>query len=369
MTTRYLGNMPIHFPNNQVLITGASGWLGHGLLRVLTQGLPEVEALRTPPDVRIRALVEPTQDIRTLQAEYPQIEFIAGDLRRPDDCRRFCEGAAGATVLHLVGLIHPRRIRELYDINVECTRNLHTAAIEAGIKRIVSMSSNSPAGCNPNREHRFTEQSPYNPYMHYGRAKMQMEQLIQSIHATGNIETVVIRATWFYGPFHPPRQSLFFRMVRDGQAPIIGSGENLRSMSCVYNVCHALILAATTDKANGELYWIADERAYTMNEIVDTVERLLETEFGQTCRHKRLRLPNLACEVARFIDGCLQSVGLYHQKIHVLSEMNKHIACSIEKARQELGYHPAFGLEEGIRRSLQQMHDNGEFNDGAAHSQ
>ena len=44
------------------------------------------------------------------------------------------------------------------------------------------------------------------------------------------------------------------------------------------------------------------------------------------------------------------------QKIHVLSEMNKTIACSIEKAGRELGYDPQIELEEGMRRSLAEMY-------------
>jgi nucleoside-diphosphate-sugar epimerase len=92
-----------------------------------------------------------------------------------------------------------------------------------------------------------------------------------------------------------------------------------------------------------------------MNEIVDTVERLMETEFGIACAHKRLKLPSLASEVAWLADKTLQGLGLYHQKIHVLSEMNKTIACSIDRARVELGYRPTVALEEGMRRSLQWM--------------
>ena len=48
----------------------------------------------------------------------------------------------------------------------------------------------------------------------------------------------------------------------------------------------------------------------------------------------------------------IQTLGFYQQKVHVLSEMNKNIACSIDKARQVLGYEPAIELEEGMRRSL-----------------
>jgi nucleoside-diphosphate-sugar epimerase len=112
------------------------------------------------------------------------------------------------------------------------------------------------------------------------------------------------------------------------------------------------LLAATVQTAAGKTYWIADKRPYSMNEIVDTVERLLETEFQQKCAHKRLRLPGAASSVAYVADSILQRAGIYHQKIHVLSEMNKTIACSVAKAEAELGYRPAVALEEGMRQSL-----------------
>src|SRR5436309_999171 len=90
------------------------------------------------------------------------------------------------------------------------------------------------------------------------------------------------------------------RLTASGFArpPIVGSGENLRSMSYIDNLCQGLLLAAAVERANGQIYWIADRRPYSMNEIVDTVERLLETEFGHKCAHKRLRLPSLASSIA-----------------------------------------------------------------------
>jgi nucleoside-diphosphate-sugar epimerase len=48
----------------------------------------------------------------------------------------------------------------------------------------------------------------------------------------------------------------------------------------------------------------------------------------------------------------LQNAGIYNQQIHVLSEMNLTIACSIERARRELGYEPLVSLREGMRRSV-----------------
>ena len=75
--------------------------------------------------------------------------------------------------------------------------------------------------------------------------------------------------------------------------------------------------------------------------------------------HKRMRLPGLASEVAYAIDATLQGMGVYHQKIHVLSEMNKTIACTVARAEKELGYDPKVELEEGMRRSIRWMLDNG----------
>jgi nucleoside-diphosphate-sugar epimerase len=342
-----------------VLVTGASGWLGGRLVDVLRNGLPDCARLARPaPGLRIRCLVPPREDAAWLQAAGGAVEVVRGDITRADDCAKLCEGAAGALAFHTAGIIHPRRVAEFYDVNVKGTVNLLQACVKAGVRRVVAVSSNSPCGTNPHPDHVFDEASPLRPYMHYGRSKMLMEAEVARFQQAGQIETVTIRAPWFYGPNQPPRQSQFFRMIRDGKAPIVGGGDNRRSMAYVDNLCQGLILAAITQRANGQVYWIADRQPYTMNEIVDTVERLLETEFGQTCAHRRLRLPGVASEVAWLADKTLQGAGLYNQKIHVLSEMNKTIACSVEKAEAELGYEPHISLEEGMRRSLRWVWDH-----------
>jgi nucleoside-diphosphate-sugar epimerase len=339
----------------RILVTGALGWLGTGLLQALVRGLADVEPLRDPdPDLEIRGLVLPGQR-PPAGLELPRVELIEGDLRNPADCARLCAGARDALLFHAAGVIHPHRVREFYQVNVEGTRNVLAAAVAAGVRRAVIVSSNSPCGTNPHPDHLFDETSPYRPYMHYGRSKMLMERAVEAM--AGTIETVVIRAPWFYGPWQPPRQTLFFRMVRDGKAPIVGGGTGLRSMTYIDNLCHGLLLAGGA-RARGRLYWIADERPYPMHEIVDTVERLLETEFGQTCAHRRLRLPGIASDLARLADRAIQAAGFYEQRIHVLSEMNQTIACSLERARRELGYAPRIALEEGMRRSLRWVFDH-----------
>ncbi len=349
----------MEFNANLVLVTGSLGWLGISLVTALVKGLPDCADLSQPQsNLKIRCLVLPGQDITPLKKLGDRLEIITGDLRNIQDCDRFCQDANNAIIFHTAGIIHPQKISEFYQVNLEGTKNLLNAAIKAGVKRAVIVSSNSPCGCNPHPDHLFDEDSPYNPYMNYGKSKQEMELAVKDIQNTGKLETVIIRAPWFYGTNQPPRQTLFFQMIRDGKGPIVGDGNNLRSMAYTDNLCQGLILAAITAQANGQIYWIADEKPYSMQEIINTVEDLLESEFGQKCAHKRLKLPGIASEIALVCDSLLQSLGLYNQKIHVLSEMNKTIACSIAKAQRELNYQPKISLKEGMRRSLKWVFEN-----------
>ena len=332
-----------------VYLTGANGWLG----------LAVAEALGNKSDFLergLRGLVLPGKGHEAITQVSPRMEIQEGNLVSGEGLAEFFRGGKDGVLVHTAGIIHPQKVREFYDVNRDGTRKLMKAAIRAGVRRAVVVSSNSPCGCNPHPDHLFDEDSPYHPYMNYGKSKMEMEQLALDFHRRGEIEVVIVRAPWFYGPHQPPRQRLFFERVRDGKAPIVGSGENLRSMAYTENLAQGLLLAASVPAASGQTYWIADERPYSMNEIVDTIERLLETEFGQKCAHKRMRLPGLASEVALAADVVLQRLGLYQQKIHVLSEMNKTIACSVEKAKRELGYRPTIALEDGMRRGLAEIY-------------
>jgi nucleoside-diphosphate-sugar epimerase len=330
-------------------------------VETLLKGLPDVPSLAQPTaERRVRCLVLRGSDVAGLKALGEKVETIEGDLSDAASVEAFVAGAEGATLFHSAGIIHPTRgVKQLFEVNAGGTQRLVEAARRAKVRRMVHVSSNSPIGTNPRSDHVFDESAPYAPYMGYGKSKMLGEQLVRAANGDG-FETVVIRPPWFYGPGQPPRQALFFTMIKEGKAPLVGPGDNRRSMAYVDNICQGLLLCERVEKARGEVYWIADRRPYPMTEILDTIERVLERDFQVQVAHKRMRLPGFASDVAWLVDGLLQSMGLYHQKIHVLSEMNKTIACSIAKAERELGYDPKVDLEEGMRRSIRWMLDHGQ---------
>jgi len=341
--------------SNEIILTGTHGWLGSRMLYSLVHGLPDYPELAVEPGSRVRCFYrdgEPLVDVDGDEERNILVEPVFGDIARAEDCRRLFDGVSDGVLIHTAGVIHPNRVSDFYSTNVDGTLNLLRAASDAGCKRAVIVSSNSPIGCNPTPDHRFDEESPYNPYQGYGRSKMEMELRAKDVAAELGMELVIVRPPWFYGPFQPPRQTLFFTMIKEGKGPLVGDGSNQRSMAYVDNLCHGLALAAWQPQAAGNTYWLADAEPYEMATIIDTIESVLEQDFGMEVAHKRMRLPAIAGDVAYYVDAAVQATGLYHQKIHVLSEMNKNIACSIEKARKELGYEPKIALREGMRRSI-----------------
>jgi nucleoside-diphosphate-sugar epimerase len=152
------------------LITGTPGWLGTRLVQVLTGRVPELSALSQPDRTRrIRCLVMPGVDPSPLPAS-ERVELVAGDLRARDQVEAFCTDAAGATLYHCAGLVHPARyVRDLHDVDIDGTKHLLQAAERAGIGH--------------------------------------------EIQARGKLDTVILRPAWFYGPGQPERQTTFFRMI------------------------------------------------------------------------------------------------------------------------------------------------------------
>ena len=145
-------------------------------------------------------------------------------------------------------------------------------------------------------------------------------------------------------------------MIRKGKAPIVGSGKNKRSMAFTENLIQGMVLSAAKSISSGKTYWISDENPYTMNEIIDTIESIMVEKLNIKVNYGRMNLPNFVSNVAEKCDYFIQLFGLYNQKIHVLSEMNKNIACSIDKAVSDLGYSPEFSLKMGMEISLKEIY-------------
>lgn len=335
----------------RILLTGVPGWLGSRFLEVLIKGFNNEGPIN---DWKIRCLVLDGVDTSSIDSlsKIKQVEKVIGDVTKIETLKAAVKDID--IVFHMVGIIHPKRVKQFFEVNTAGTENMLKVSLEAGVKRFIYISSNSVGGTNDFRHKLMTEKDVLSPYMNYGLSKYYAECIVRNFQETGKIETVILRPCWFYGPNQPSRQTKFFKMIKKGNPIIFGNGLNLRSMSYVDNVSQAMLLATENEKANGQTYWVADARPYQTYEIYKAIAGLLEVK-----NFKPRYLPNFLSEVCLMADKMLQSVGKYITEIHVAGEMNKDIACSIEKARKELGYKPKIELEEGMRRSIEWCKKNG----------
>ncbi|MBP2475384.1 nucleoside-diphosphate-sugar epimerase [Crossiella equi] len=326
-------------PADLTVLTGASGWFGRAYLAHLHER-----------GSRVRALVPAAQDVPAVLAAHPGAEVHVGDLADTDTVRRLLHGAAGADLVHAAGVIHPKRVSEFHRVNVEGTRTVLAQARAAELRRVTYLSSNSPFGVNPRRDEVFRHSEPYRPYLGYGESKMHAEIAVLAANDEG-LATSVVRPPWFYGEWQPARQTTFFGLCRHGRFPVMGDGGMRRSMVYTGNLVQGVDLALRHPKAAGHAYWVADERPYTMREVVDTVRRVLREE-GYAISKRQVRVPALVGALAERADRLIQASGRYHQELHVLGELDKTIACDVSTTTADLGYRPEVALAEGMRRSI-----------------
>jgi len=325
-----------------VVVTGAAGWLGRNLVEQLAGTRSQVRALVQTPD-----------EAAVLAVRGRSIEPVVGDVRDPAALDRLFDGIApGTPVLHAAAVIHPRVVRELFDVNVGGTALVLDRARRAGAGRLVHVSSNSPFGVNPDPRHRFDEASPYAPYLGYGESKREAEELVLGAAERGDVDAVVVRPPWFYGPHQPERQTRWLRAVRRGRFPLVGDGTNRRSMVSTTNLVDGILRAEESGRT-GAAYWIADPEPYEMREVLATVRAAFEAE-GLAVSGGQPRLPRLVGVVAEQADRALQRAGRYVQIAHVIGELKETIACDVSLARRELGYDPSpTSLLDGMRASIQ----------------
>jgi nucleoside-diphosphate-sugar epimerase len=322
------------------VVTGAGGWLGQNLVRALASD----RAL-------VRCLVHEAADAPLMELVGTNVEVQVGDIRDPAVLDRLLDGVGRATVFHAAGVIHPGAVRDFFDINVGGTQLALDRARRGGAARFVHVSSNSPFGANPTPFDRFDQSSKPNPYMGYGRSKLEAEQVVLRADGSGDLPTTVVRPPWFYGPYQPERQTTWLRAVRKGRFPMLGDGTQQRSMVFTGNLVDGLLRAEVSATAPGRAWWIADAEPYPLREILATVRRALEAE-GLPVSGGQPRLPRVAGVVAEKVDGLLQGQGRYLAALHVLGELKDTIACDVSASREELGYEPAVSLYEGMRTSI-----------------
>lgn len=315
----------------ETLITGGTGLVGHYLITALQQ---------RGDTARVLAL--PTEDVSTLKER--GVIIYRGDIRDPDALTAPMRGVD--TVLHLAamqGVWLP--IQEYFEVNVTGTGNVCRAAMQAGVRRIVHVSSWTIYGMAHGRP--LTEDAAPAPWHDpYWITKAQGDLLVQDMISRDHLPAAIIRPGTIFGP----RDRLNFGRIADklraGKGLIIGSGNNALPLVYVTDVVQGLLLCADLDCAQGQIYNITNDHPLTQKEFLEAIAQELGTA------PPRVRVPYSAAYIAAFAAECAvrftraaHPVVTRHGVV-LYGTDNRH---SIEKARTELGYTPQTSVREGIR--------------------
>jgi UDP-glucose 4-epimerase len=302
----------------KVLVTGGAGFIGSNL---------------------VRALLERGDDVRVLDnfstgfranLEGLDVEIVEGELRSYERAHNAVRGTELVYHLGALGSV-PRSVQDPLNsnaVNVEGTLNVLLAGRDAGVRRVVFASSTSVYGPNPPRPTR--EDALLDPISPYGVAKLAAERYCGAFSRVYEaFETVVLRYFNVYGPRQSPFSQyaavipLFIAAIDAGEpVTIYGDGEQSRDFTYVDDAVAATLAAGDADGANGRAFNVAGGKPASVNEVADTIGRLLGKPVD---RH--LAQPRAGDIRDSYAD--------------------------LTAAREALGYEPQVELEEGLRRTIE----------------
>jgi UDP-glucose 4-epimerase len=303
-----------------VLVTGGAGFIGSSLMRGL---------LASPGVGRVAALDDLSSGKRENLAEVAErVVLIEGDVRDRALLARACAGVD--TVFHLAAVASvPRTIEEpdyCHEVNLEATFRVLRAALEAGARRVVFAASAAAYGNAPGLPKR--EDMLPDPQSPYAVQKLAGEMYLRTFYDSFGLETVALRFFNVYGPRQDPSSpysgvlSIFSDCLLERRRPtIFGTGEQSRDFIYVDDIVQALLLAADSPNAPGNVYNCGTGRRVSLREVWQTMQRIEGVDLPAESGPER--------------PGDVQ-----------------HSEADITRARRDLGFDPKIQLEEGLRRTL-----------------
>jgi UDP-glucose 4-epimerase len=238
---------------SRFLVTGASGFIGRRLCAELREHGDVVALVR-------RSATGPWDEMHVcdLASDSPPDEAVRG----------------AQAVFHLAGRAHvlDERVADedaFHRANVEATERVCDAASGAGVRRLVLASSVSAMGEGGDAP--VPEDKPPDPQTAYGRSKRDAEKVVLERMD----EPVVLRFPLVYGPRLKGNLERMIRAVEAGRFPPVPRIENRRSMLHVDDAVQAMWLAATAERAAGNVYTVTDGPGYSTRRVYESIRSAL----------------------------------------------------------------------------------------------
>jgi UDP-glucose 4-epimerase len=289
----------------QVLVTGASGFVGHALCRELVTNDHACTAVR-------RGALEP--------------EHYPGTY----DC-----------MIHLAGRAHVMKdtATDVYQayarVNIDYTLEVAKLARQRKVKRFVFLSSvkvNGEASVHP-----FTETDIPAPLDAYGQTKLEAELVLKEFCAEHQMELVIIRPPLIYGP---GVKANFKQLIKLCLLPVplpFASMSNRRSFVGLNNLVDFISLCCIHPQAANQTFLISDDQDVSMAELIKAI---------RSANKQKAMLFSMP-------PGLLESILKLTGKSGLAYRLFDTLQVDISKAKTLLGWQPTLSIHAGIARVLE----------------
>ena len=307
----------------KLLVTGADGFIGSHLTEELVRRGHEVKAFALYNSFNSWGWLD-----RCAPEVQGQFEVFAGDIRDPHGVKQAMQGCEA--VLHLAALIaipYSYHSPDTYvDTNVKGTLNVLQAARELGLGRVVHTSTSEVYGTAQFVP--ITEAHPLQGQSPYSATKIAADQLAYSFYTSFNLPVIIARPFNTYGPRQSARAVIptIITQIANGERQIkLGAVSPTRDFNYVKDTVAGFIAALEAKQGDGEVVNFGSNYEISIGDTAQLIAEAMNTE----------------------IEIITDEVRLRPEK----SEVNRLWADNT-KAKQLLGWAPAYGDREGFKRGL-----------------
>jgi nucleoside-diphosphate-sugar epimerase len=308
----------------RVLVTGATGFVGQTLCRVLCEA-----------GFTVRVAIRPG---RALAVDVPE-SVVIDAIGATTDWRGALQNVDA--VMHIAARAHvlerASRSSDLYmETNARGTLRLASAAAEAGVRRFVFLSSVKVNG-EETGDRGYTALDVPNPQDAYGASKWLAEQSVMEVAGRSRMETAIVRSPLVYGPGVRANFLRLMGWVDRGWPLPLASIDNKRSLVSIWNLCSMLLHLLVTPAAAGRTWMVSDREDLSTPELIRRIG---------VAMNRNVRLLPVPVQL-------LRALGVLTGKRGEIARLCGSLVVDMRYTSDHLGWQPTVTVNEGLARTVE----------------